>query len=253
MNNAVTVTTPESKASHFAHLAENYLSEIELFEVTDATVDDASEKLAQVSKAIKDTEADRKSLTAPLDLTKKRLMDKYRPIIEMLNRARLILRQKGEEYHAEKDRIREEALAKQREENEKERKRLEGLRLAAEKREREAREKAEAAENEKERRRLLAKAEKDREKAAAFEEKAETAPAAVAPAPTKVKGMTRVTRWRAEILNPRLILIAVTEGRLPAAVVTINQSELNKIATAMKDAGRIDGCKIVPVKSVSSR
>ena len=180
----------------------------------------ASEKLKEIKAHQKILEGYRKSMTQPIDVAKKMILDFFRS---------------PEEKLASAERILKSALIGYEEEQEKERR--EAQRLLDEK-------------AEKERQSMLKKAESLREKGK--EEKADileaksalvSAPLAQANKP-QVAGQSIQTLYDFEILDPLLI---------PREYLLVDEVKIRKVVKALKEDTRIPGIKVITKKSLSSR
>jgi len=165
------------------------------------TTADQYECAAAVLKEIKGKTAEiedlRKSLTRPLDDSKKRIMDLFRRPLDMLTAAEGKVKRALLTYQQEQERIRQEAERVARAAQQKEQERLAKLQ-----REAEARAAAAVAEgNEKK----AAEAKKKAEEFAARKQVAEAAPTSVQSFVPAVKGLSTKKTWRAEIVNAAAI------------------------------------------------
>ena len=156
------------------------------------TTADQYECAAAVLKEIKGKTAEiedlRKSLTRPLDDSKKRIMDLFRRPLDMLTAAEGKVKRALLTYQQEQERIRQEAERVARAAQQKEQERLAKLQREAE---------ARAA---------AAVAEGNEKKAAEAKKKAEEfAPTSVQSFVPAVKGLSTKKTWRAEIVNAAAI------------------------------------------------
>lgn len=191
---------------------------------TPEEADVAAQLLQDIARRKKAAEKERKELTAPLDETKRRIMQKFRDAMAPFDEVDEVVRGKVGVYEAEQDRIRKA------EEERLEAERLERERIANEAREkqeaeaREKREQAQKEEREAEEERQKAKNEADREAAeklaAEAREKAQEAqtaeaaiaslpevqlPRAVVEAPVKPEGISTRKVWKHTVTDPAAV------------------------------------------------
>ena len=170
------------------------------------------------------------------DATRAEAVRQQEKIEEPLLRAEAYLNGQITDYKREQDKIRAE---------EEERNRQEAIKIEMERREKEEK--------------LRIKQAAVLEKAGAFEEADALIEQAVEdslkpvevyippPATQKVElnGMTTVTTWHAEVVNPRLLGLAIGTGECPLAYGDPNMPALNKQAISLKTEMRIPGVKAV--------
>lgn len=175
--------------------------------------------LLSIKEKASELDSLRKSMTKPLDETKRKIMDLFRFPLDKLSKAELKIKNTMLNYMKEQERIRREQELKLQAEAEKKRKELE--------------EKA-----------AKAREEGKEAKAEQYETKAENAVAPVlAPRVDKVKGIVTKTIWRAKITNL---------GAIPKEYLIPNMEALNKIATATKGAIAIPGIVFVSEEIISA-
>ena len=166
----------------------------------------------KIKAKLKQLDEERKELTRPLDEVKTKIMDKYRPAIEVLNIAYKLFDKGLSEYLAIQDQIRQEQ--QRRLEAEAEKKRLEA--------EAKAKEWADKG-NEK--------------KAEEWFDKAENVIAPVVPETPKVEGITTRQDWDFEIINP---------NEVPREFCIPDEKALRAYVKATKGTRLIAGIKIIP-------
>lgn len=202
--------------------ANQALEAAKAIQVTNAEeANEAGAFLKKCSTAKKALEERRKEITKPLDEAKKSVMDLFRGPFNTLEEARKTVKATLEDWTAAEER------------------RLAEERRKAEEKARKERERAEAKAREYEEQGREDMAEK-------WESKAEEADAAV-PAGNerpKVAGVSMRTTYDVQVNDPVEVCRAVAEGKLPPAVVSFNQGELNKFARAWKGKVDMPGCKI---------
>ena len=177
-------------------------------EVTNAEQNTAAGKLLEEVKGrAKDMDALRKSMTRPLDESKRRIMDLFRPIEEQLA---------ADEQH-----IKGQMLDYLRQEQ----RRIDAERAAADA----------------ERARLASEAH-----TAASEGRyadalvaAEDSLAVAEPpkAPQRAAGTSVITTWRAEVIDFQALLLAVATGEAPLGLVRVDQQAIDAMARATKAEG----------------
>ena len=212
----------------------------------------AGEELTRIKAAQKRLDETRKSLTRPLDESKKRIMDFFRAPADKLAEAEKAIKSACIGYQQEQDRIRREEQRKAEEAARKERERLERLRLAAEAkaREKEAELRRQAAEaSAAERAKIEARMRADAEKAAAKQaeleqrEAAVTAPVIHREAP-KVEGLSTRTTWKFRISDERAI---------PREYLAIDEQKIRKVVQALKGDTNIPGVEVYAEESMAAR
>lgn len=184
----------------------------------------AAQELRKVGISIDALDSHRKDMTRPIDEAKKKIMDKFKPAIALLEQAKSALNGKMMGYRSEQERKRREEQRKAEEAAAKERERLE----------------AEA--------KKLAK--KSPGKAAELREQAAqtVAPVVAAAAVPTVKGVGTRKTWKCgEDVDVIELCRAVVDGRVPALAIEPNFVFLNEQARSLEghfDA-RFPGCRAV--------
>jgi len=180
---------------------------------TDAEYQDACAHLVALKKALKKLEEERKSITRPIDESKKRVMTFFKGFTDRIQAAERDLKQVIGRYVDEQERKRREEALK-------------------------AKKKAEA-----ERRKLLEQAAKAREKereqrAATLEERAQmVAPPPPPPPPPKPKGVSKRVVWRFDITDP---------AKVPDMYRMIDEKKIASVVKALKDQTDIPGVRVWP-------
>jgi sugar-specific transcriptional regulator TrmB len=173
-----------------------------------------AERLKDIKGKAKELEAQRKSMTAPLDETKKKIMDLFRKPLEMLDQAEFMLKKGMLSYQQEQENIRKEAQRKAdeiaRKEAEKERAKLEAKIARAE-----ASGKDEKAEE------LKQQAETIRPVSAIIEN---TVPV--------ISGIATKKVWKYRVTNVDLI---------PREYMVVNETLLGNLARSTKGAIKVSG------------
>lgn len=212
----------------------------------------AGEELTRIKAAQKRLDETRKSLTKPLDESKKRIMDFFRAPAEKLADAEKAIKGACIGYQQEQERIRREEQRMAEEAARKERDRLERLRIAAEQkaREKEAELRRQAAEaNAAERAKIEARMQADADRAAAKQSELEERAAAVmAPvihreAP-KVEGISTRTVWKFRITDAR---------KLPPQYTLPDEVKIRKVVQALKGDTIIPGVEVYAEESMAAR
>ena len=168
--------------------------------------------------------------------------------IAPLDTARKQLSKKVGDWEEEQDRIAEEARRKAEEEQ---RQREEAARKKKEEAEQKLKdaEDAEAAGDQETPEQLV-------DEAAQSEAEAEAPPPPPAPvpaAPAKAKGSATRKIYSARVVDEVKLIQAVAAGKAPKKAIAIDQSFLNKYATAMKDDFAVPGCELVVESKTSFR
>ncbi len=176
----------------------------------------AADEYRIANKYDKDLEAERKSFTDPFDQAKKRLMDTYRPLHEALGQAKEIIKGGMHRYQAKVEAERRRVEAEMQERARKEQARLQKQAEAAA-----AKGKVEVAE--------------------ALQAKAETVQAPVLAKRAAPAGVSSFTTWSAEVTDKMALIKAVAAGQASEALLEVNMTVANKLATAMKEAFLIPG------------
>ena len=186
--------------------------------------------LRDIKQREKDTEADRKSFTQPLDELKKKIMDRYRPAMDCLTNAKRIIEGKMLAWSREQDRIRREQQAKIEEARRKEE---EKLRRQAEK----AAEKGNV------------------EKAAALQEQAQTiseTPVIVQTTVPKTGTSMRKT-WKARVTDKSAFIRSIAEREEFHALVNVDDAALNGMARSLKGNLKLAGVETYKDDTLSTR
>jgi hypothetical protein len=240
---------------------------------SDAVYEAAAADLAAAKTMRKSIEEDRKSLTRPLDDLKAKIMDKYRPALEICAQVadalepKMLTYRREQEAKAAAERQRLEEIARQERER-LEREAMEARRraeedakatreaaaaeaqqLVAEGREREAQERREAAEREAAEKLAGAEAE-----ALALHQQAEvTAAAPSAITPPKVAGTSVAGTYKGRVTDPRALRRFVGENPMYDNLVIDNESAINALARSMGKNLTIPGIEVYLDQSIRSR
>jgi hypothetical protein len=189
----------------------------------------AADDLKRVKALAKEIDEQRKEITVPLDLAKKRVMDLFRKPTEFLERAETTIKRACLAWDGEQDRIRRAAEAEAARKADEERRRLQE----------EAR-RQEAAGNV--------------ETAHAIAEAAQfVAPVPVAPAAPKIAGESTREVWRAEVEDIVALAKAVADGRVSPENLLPNMPVLNGQARSLKASLAIPGVKAVCERVLAAR
>lgn len=235
--------------------------------------------VSRLQREIKDIEDFRMSITRPLDVAKKTIMDKFRGALDLRATAvahgkRLMIAfREAEEHKRREEQRRIDELAR------KERARLAAEAAAVEAKARQQAEEARRQAAEAEQARLRAVAEGNAKAAAAAAERnaklAERADAlesagiekaaelatiselVVAPTviseATKVAGQSIRRIWKARVTDKQLFLLAVANNPQYTNLVDVNQSALDRLAKALEGNFKVDGAEAYNEASLSSR
>lgn len=189
----------------------------------------ASEDLKRVKALYKDVEQQRKDITNPLDIAKKRVMDLFRGPLQFLESAEATLKRACIAYDDEQERQRRNAEA----------------------------EAARKADQERQRLAKLAEAERQAGNAEAAHVIAEAA-TMVAPIPVvsekpKISGESTRDTWHAEVEDLVALAKAVAEGKVSPENLLPNMPVLNQQARALKQSLAIPGVKSVCERVLAAR
>jgi len=195
---------------------------------TAAEYEDAAAFLQRIKGRSKELDDLRRSMTRPLDDTKKRIMALFERPMSLLANAEATIKRSVLHYRAEQERIRAEEEARLREKARKEQERL----LA----------RAERA----------AAAGKD-EMAEALEDQAALVPAPIVVSDTpRISGLSTRQTWHAEVTDKMALIRAVAEGHVPDIVLVPDMTILNAQARSLKNALDYPGVKAVTEELVAS-
>lgn len=227
MPETITVGSPSPELLGHAEdalaLAQSY--RVDCVEMREA----AAEDLKRVKKLAKEVDEQRKEITGPLDLAKKRVMDLFRKPAEFLERAESTIKRACLAWDQEQDRLRRVAEAEAARKADEERKRL-------------------AAEAEKQ------QAAGNTETAHAISQAAQmVAPVPVSIERTKIAGESTREVWRAEVTDIVELARAVAEGKVSAECLLPNMPVLNGQARALKATLNLPGVRAVSEQVLATR
>ena len=196
--------------------------------VTADDYEDAAATLQRIKGRSKELDDLRRSLTRPIDETKRRIMALFERPMSLLVNAESAIKRGILGYQREQERLRAEEEARLREQARKEQERL----LA-----RSAR--AEAAGKE--------------EMAEALEDQADMiiAPIVVSDTP-RISGLSTRQTWHAEVTDKMALIQAVAAGHVPDVVLIPDMTILNAQARALKTALDYPGVRAVPEQVVAA-
>ena len=227
----------------------------------------ASDDLKGVKALMKQVEDQRTSITGPLNQALRAVNDLFRAPKDYLESAEAALKGALLAYDREQQRKADEARRAADEAARKERERIEAEareaeRAAREEAERIAREAAAAAAAGDQQKAEELKAEAERTAAAGAEQAQQIATAAelvtaapvpVATAAPKVTGLSTRQNWKARCVDKMALIRFIAEHPEHQHLVDINQSALNQLAKAQKEAMRIPGVEAYPDAVMSAR
>lgn len=212
-------------------LATDAKSALELAEKVVIDTNDGYEQAAgmfkEINEKIKAMDAKRKSMTKPLDESKKRIMDFFRGPIDFLEKAKKTVKRAMIVYQ---DKLEQDRIEAQKEADrlaEKEAKYQAGL---AEKRAARAEKKGD-----------IDKAEEIREE----KEEIHVVAPIVASMKPKSKGVAIRENWSAKVVDKKALIKAVAEGRAPETLIIVDMKVANQMARALKGSMGFDGLKAV--------
>lgn len=210
------------------------------FEITtQSTYELAADEVRDIKFRIRTLDEKRKSITSKFDEAKKAVMELFKPGIEKLEAAKTYYESGMVRWAREQERIKAEAQARAEAAARAERERLEAEARKIE-------EKAAKTKNEEIAARL-------REEAAAAQAAAEVVtPVVVAAAPVTAGTSIRKT-WKGRCTDKMKLLEFIIKNPAFIDLVDVNQSALNKIASAQQKNMDIGGCESYQDSSVVSR
>lgn len=245
--------------------AANALNVAKAYEIDSPDMRDlAAQELTKIKGLQKDVEAKRKSITQPIDIAKKAVMDLFRAPTDYLEQAEVLLKgaiqrfDRAEEQRriAEQARLEEEARAERARLEQEAAARDAAARAEAEKLAQQAAEAKAAGDNEAAAR-LAVEAEQRVEQGAAEVEMLQqtatlvTAPVAVAPRVTA--GVSSRKVWKAEV-NDKLALIRyVADHPEYVDLLDANMPAINKIALALKANCPLKGVRVFEDSVIAAR
>lgn len=81
----------------------------------------------------------------------------------------------------------------------------------------------------------------------------QAAPIAVASAPTKVSGIAGKTKWKGEVKDKMALIRFVAANPQFEGLVDANESAINKMASALKQAMVVDGVRVYEERQIAAR
>lgn len=219
----------EETAQEAASTTALTLREVQTLEVvSQQTYEVAADILQQIKSRYKAIEEERKRILRPLDESRRKIMDLFRPALDNLVDAEKMVKAGMRDYSQEQEKIRQEEEAKAREAARKEADRLQ--------------------------KRALRAAEKGHdEQAAALQEMAESVPVPIVAPQPKVAGISTREAWKAQVVDKATLIKAVAEGKVPDAVLDPNMKALNEMARALKGSLNYPGVKAIVEETVVAR
>lgn len=199
--------------------------------ITIATPQDyeaANDELKRIKTKAKELEDKRKSLTRPLDESKKRILELFRPALTFLADAEKHIKRQMIDFTNDQERLRRAEEARIREQQRKEQEKL-----------RKQAEKAAAA----------GKA----EKAEALQEQAESMPPAFVPPATPKTSSSIRKVWKARVKDKDALIKAAAKRSDLQALLDVNETALGGMARALKSNLAIPGVEAYEEQIVSTR
>lgn len=267
-NTQGTVAYDASAAIVLTGKAQKLLVSAQSFTIDSPTMYElAADDLRTVKALSKDVEEKRTAITGPLNQAVKAVNDLFRAPKEFLQTAETALKGAMIAYDREQERKAAEARRKAEEEA-----RLERERIAAEAREAERRAKEEADRIAQEA--AAAAASGDQAKAEELKQQAEqtaaaghaeaeaiavaaemvvAAPVPIATAAPKVAGLSTRQNWKARCTDKMALIRFVAEHPEHQHLLEVNQTGINQLAKAQKDAMRLPGVESYPDAVMSAR
>jgi hypothetical protein len=187
---------------------------------SDADFQDAAVTLREIASRLKDIDEERRRLTQPLDESKRRIMDLFRPALEQLDRAQRLVKACIADWTQQQERARR---LREAEEAEAARKRAAQLQAQAER----------------------AAAAGHHEKAAALEGAADNITPPEIPEPAKAPGVSTRESWSAKVVDVVALIQAVAAGTVPAEALSVDMTFLNRMARALKGSLNYPGVEAV--------
>jgi hypothetical protein len=217
--NIVELSIPRPDSSAMIQ-AQGLLTNAESYAVTSSEhYESAGEFLKHIKAKYRELDEQRKSMTKPLDDSKKRIMDFFAKPLDFLTRAENTIKRAMIAYSDEQERIRREDQRRAEEAARKERERLEAQAQKA------------AASGKVER-------------AAELEQRAATVVAPIIDrTPPKVSGLSTREVWKFEVID---------EKAVPREFLMVDESKLRKFVQTMKGDTAIAGVRVWSEKSLAS-
>lgn len=199
----------------------------------------AGDALKTIKALAKRLEAARKDQVKPLDAAKAEIQDFFRPKADLLASLEKSIKAEIVKYDDFLEDQRRKAEAEERERQRKERERLE----------------AEAAERD----RLKAEAEENGDdiddlfSGGVDDTPIPVVPAIPVPETPKIEGASFRTKYTAEVVDVLALCRAIADCKIAPNLISVNQSALNKMASALEENFNIPGCKLNREKIMSQR
>lgn len=200
--------------------------------LTQESYEGAGAQLVEIKTVSKAIDNRRKELKKPLDEAVKLLQGIFTAPLGFLEEAEKVIKGSMGAYITEQDRKRQLEEANLQEKN----------RNAAEKLEQKAADAADAGRHE--------RAEVLQGQASDIRMTATAAPTAAAP---KAAGVSARYAYKIEVTDPMALYKAVIDGRAAKNLVMPNQTDLDKLAAALKENTDVPGCKVVKAPVISGR
>ena len=235
MSTSLIQLTPE--AQELITFAQTFLGTAQAVRITSPEEAQAAvDQTRQIKECAKAIEEARKEKTKPLDDEKKAWMDIFRPAVDVLDKAEVLLKNAINTWNAAERKRAQEAEAELRKQEKAEQDRLAKEQADAEAMLAQADEAAASGD--------IVKAEKLEAQAQAIQERVAYVPATVAPAPAKVRGASSRQVWKCRIVDP---------SRVPRPWCAPDEKALDAYAKAMKEKAEVEGCEFYAEESVSIR
>jgi hypothetical protein len=263
-----TVAYDASAAIVLTGKAQKLLASAQAFVIDSPTMYElAADDLKQVKALSKDVEEKRTAITGPLNQAVKAVNDLFRAPKEFLQSAETTIKSAMITYDREQQRKADEA---RREAERRAREEREQIEAEAREAARRAKEEADAIAAEA----AAAAAEGNAEKAAELEQQAAAAseagaqeaqslamaaemvtaaPVPIATAAPKVAGLSTRQNWKARCTDKMALIRFIAEHPEHVHLIDVNQSALNQLAKAQKDAMRLPGVEAYPDAVMSAR
>lgn len=211
----------------------------------------ASDQLKITKEFIKAGDEKRKNITRPMDEAKKNVMSFFNEGLEPFAKIKTMIEGKMLTYTSEQETIRKAAEEKARKEQEELQRKADAeaaeKKRVADEAEAEAKKSGDADAME-----AAAELQDDADDAADTAEAASMAPAPVVEKQT-VKGSNVRKTYAAEVTDLMALAKGVVAGTVPITCIKADQTALNGMARAMKEAMKYPGVRLVTKRSVASR
>lgn len=235
MSAALIQLTPE--AHELITFAQTFLGTAQAVRITSPEEAQAAvDQTRQIKECAKAIEEARKEKTKPLDDEKKAWMDIFRPAVDVLDKAEVLLKNAINTWNAAERKRAQEAEAERRKQEKAEQNRLAKEQADAEALLAKADEAAASGD--------IAGAEALEAQAQAIQESTSYVPVVPVAAPAKVHGASSRQVWKCRVVDP---------ARVPRQFLVPDEKALDAYAKAMKGQATVEGCEFFAEDSLAIR